>query len=139
MGVSICLDVVSIKTLDLDTAKKSVSTVEKNLDTEKKLVLTIEIFRSRLRNLNFVSTPPSSTKSLDQDRERTSCQDFLSWSTSKMIMLWYLDKSWKVLTNLKNLDSLNLTWQSRKKSRRSQVSIEKSQPRKNKSWSWRDG
>ncbi len=29
MGVSICLDVVSIETLDLDTEKKSVSMVEK--------------------------------------------------------------------------------------------------------------
>jgi hypothetical protein len=29
LGVSICLDVVSIETLDLDTKKKSVSTVEK--------------------------------------------------------------------------------------------------------------
>ena len=29
LGVSICLDVVSIETLDLDTEKKSVSTVEK--------------------------------------------------------------------------------------------------------------
>ncbi len=29
MGVSICLDVVSIKTLDLDTGKRLVSTVEK--------------------------------------------------------------------------------------------------------------
>jgi hypothetical protein len=29
LGVSICLDVVSIETLDLDTEKKSVSTAEK--------------------------------------------------------------------------------------------------------------
>ncbi len=29
MGVSICLDVVSIETLDLDTGKRLVSTVEK--------------------------------------------------------------------------------------------------------------
>ncbi len=30
LGVSICLDVVSIETLDLDTEKKSVSTVSKS-------------------------------------------------------------------------------------------------------------
>jgi hypothetical protein len=29
MGVSICLDMVSIETLDLDTKKRSVSTVKK--------------------------------------------------------------------------------------------------------------
>jgi hypothetical protein len=38
MGVSICLDVVSIKTLDLGTKKKSASTVEK-ISTPKKVSL----------------------------------------------------------------------------------------------------
>ncbi len=37
----------------------------KNLDTFKKLVSTIKISRSRSRNLDFVSTPPFSPKSLD--------------------------------------------------------------------------
>ena len=142
LGVSICLDVVSIETLDLDTEKKSVSTVE--------------ISRSRSRNLDFVSTPPSSLKSLDQDLE--ICRDMtflanldsLSWSQLRVgqfyhisrsrfvkifdpevsqkvsIMLKYLNKSWKVSTNLKNL---NKSWKSQQswwKYWCSQVSIEKS-------------
>jgi len=40
-----------------------------NLDSFKKLVSTIEISRSRSRNLDFVSTRPKSPKSLDRDRE----------------------------------------------------------------------
>ena len=40
-----------------------------NLDTFKKLVSTNEISQSKLRNLNFVLTPPSSPKSLDRDQE----------------------------------------------------------------------
>ena len=142
LGVLICLDRVSIETLDLDTFKK--------------LVLTIEIFRST--NLDFVSTPPSSPKSLDRDQKICPDMTFLanldslSWSRSRVSHLitfhdrdfsicpdvWFwstsksLDKSWKVLTNLKNLDSLDLSRQSRQKSRCSQVSIEKSQPRKKK-------
>jgi hypothetical protein len=41
---------------------------QENLDTFKKLVSTIKISRSRSRNLDFVSTPPFSTKSLDLSR-----------------------------------------------------------------------
>jgi hypothetical protein len=44
-----------------------------NLDGFQKLVLTIKISRSRLRNLDFVSTRPKSPKSLDRDRE--ICRD----------------------------------------------------------------
>ncbi len=44
-----------------------------NLDGFQKLVSTIEISRSRLRNLDFVSTHPKSPKSLDRDRE--ICRD----------------------------------------------------------------
>ena len=40
LGVSICLNVVSIVTLDLDTVKKLASTDKKNLDSFKKLILT---------------------------------------------------------------------------------------------------
>ena len=41
-----------------------------NIDSFKKLVSTIEISRSRLRSLNFVSTPPSRSKYLDRDLSR---------------------------------------------------------------------
>jgi hypothetical protein len=51
LGVSIRLNVVSIETLDLDTGKKLVSTIEKSW--------------LRSRNLDFVLTPASSPKSLD--------------------------------------------------------------------------
>ena len=130
-----------------------------NCDTFKKLVLTIEISRSRPRNLDFVSTSPSSPKSLDRDQEicrdmtflanlnslsrsRSRVSQFLSHFSIKIsqfvkifypevppkvkIMSRYLDKSQKVSTNLENLDSLDLSQQSRQKSRHSQVSIEKS-------------
>ncbi len=40
-----------------------------NLDSVKKLVSTLEISRSRLRLLDFVSTTMSRPKSLDRDRE----------------------------------------------------------------------
>ncbi len=57
-----------------------------NLDNFKKLVSTIEKSQSRSRNLDFVTTPLSSPKSLNRDRE--ICQDLkilakhdnLSWS-----------------------------------------------------------
>ena len=62
MGVSICLVVVLIETLDLDT--------------EKKLVSTIKISRSRSRNLNFVSTPPYNCNLVNlliDDKPKMSC------------------------------------------------------------------
>ena len=46
-----------------------------NIDSFKKLVSTIEISRSRLRNLDFVSTRP---KSLDRDREIYRDMTFLA-------------------------------------------------------------
>jgi hypothetical protein len=49
------------------------------------------------------------------------CLDFWSWSTSKS-----LNKSQKVVTNLENLDSFDLSWQSRQKSQQSLILIEKS-------------
>ncbi len=62
LGVSICLDVVSIKTLDLDVVKEWVSTVEKILTASKSK-------SRRLRYLDFVSTSTSRPKSLNRDRE----------------------------------------------------------------------
>ena len=50
----------------------------KNLDSFKKLVSTIEISRSRSRNLDFVSTRPKSPKSLDRDREICRDMTFLA-------------------------------------------------------------
>ncbi len=50
--------------------QKSISLdVMDNLDGFQKLVSTIEKSRSRLRFLDFVSTPPSRSKYLDQDRD----------------------------------------------------------------------
>ncbi len=66
LGVSICLDVVLIETLDLDVVKEWVSTVEKISTASKS-----KSWRSRY--LNFVSTSMSRPKNLDQDRE--FCQD----------------------------------------------------------------
>ncbi len=60
LGVSICLDRVSI---------------------EKKLVSTIKKSRSRLRNVNFVSTSPSRSKYLDRD-----------WDLLRLIKIY--QKSW---------------------------------------------
>ena len=51
---------------------------QKNLDSFKQLVSTIEISRSRLRNLDFVSTRPKSPKSLDRDREICRDMTFLA-------------------------------------------------------------
>jgi hypothetical protein len=85
LRVSICLNVVSIETLNLNTGKKQVLAVKKILTISKSLSR-----RSRSRNLNFILTPPSSPKSLDQDRE--ICWDMkflanldsLSWSWSRV-------------------------------------------------------
>ncbi len=98
-----------------------------NLDSFKKLVSMIEKSRSRWRNLNFVSTPPSGPKSLDWDHNLSrftksiyffylnpSLVDFIiflnqtfsicwDWEAPQKVslMLRYLNKYWKVLTNLK--------------------------------------
>ena len=101
LGVSICLNMVSIETLDLDTEKKSVSTVEifdgrENLDSFKKLVSTIEISRSRSRYLDFVSTrpkSPKSPKSLDRDREICRDMTFLASLDAKDVLDLDLDLS----------------------------------------------
>ena len=55
LGVSICLDVVSIETLDLNAKKRVSLDGRENLDSFKKLVSTIEISWSRSRNLDLVS------------------------------------------------------------------------------------
>ncbi len=109
-----------------------------NLDSFKKLVSTIEISRSRLRNLDFVSTRPKSPKSLDRDQE--ICQDmtflgnldsfsrsrsrvsqcyhssrsrFLNLSRFLSLKSWksldYVEKSRKFSINLKSLESLDLS------------------------------
>ncbi len=72
---------------------------QENLDTFKKLVSTIKISRSRSRNLDFVSTPPSSPKSLD--REREICRDMkflanldsLSRSRSRFSQFYHISRS----------------------------------------------
>ncbi len=56
--------------LDLSRHWKKVGlNSRENLDTFKILVSTIEKSQLRSRNLDFVSTPPSSLKSLNRDRE----------------------------------------------------------------------
>jgi hypothetical protein len=77
LGVSIGLDRVLIKSLDLDIVKKCVLTVEKS--------------RSRSRLLNFVFTAMSRPKSLDRDRE-------IHWGHSS-----FLKYSWRSLVHLNKL------------------------------------
>ena len=62
LGVSICLDHVSIKSLDIDTFKKLVSMIDKIWTLKK-------IWSWQSRSLDFVSTPRFSPKSLDRDQE----------------------------------------------------------------------
>ncbi len=61
-----------------------------NLDTFKKLVSSIEKSRSRLRNLDFVSTPLFSPKSLDRDweicRDMTFLANLDSLSQSRLVL-----------------------------------------------------
>jgi hypothetical protein len=95
MGVSICLDRDSQsrhwQRAGLDSRE--------NLNTFKKLVSTIKIYRLRSRNLDFVSTPPSSPKSLDRDRE--ICRDMtflanldsLSRSRSRVSQFYHISRS----------------------------------------------
>ncbi len=136
---------------DIDWESRSWHWEKVHISSYKKLVSTVEISWPRLRNLNFVSTPLSSPKSLDQDRE--ICRDLnflanldsLSRSWSRVSQFYHFSQSrflnlsrflslksfkyryWDILTNLENLDSLNLSEQSRWKSWSSQVSIQKSQ------------
>jgi hypothetical protein len=71
MSVSLCLDMVSIKSLDLDTIKKVVSTVEKNLPTLNSYHdLTIRCRGSRLSG------------SSEFGRVRPSSSGFQNWSSS---------------------------------------------------------
>ena len=68
-----------------------------NLDSLKKLVSTIEISRSRSRNLDFVSTHPKSPKSLDRDREICRDMTFLanldSLSRSRVSQYYHSSRS----------------------------------------------
>ena len=108
----------------------------KNLDSFKKLVSTIEISRSRSRNLDFVSTRRKSPKSLDRDRE--ICRDMtflanldsLSRSRSRVSQCYHSSRSRflnlsrflslksrksleKVSIMSRNLESLDLSRRSR--------------------------
>ncbi len=90
---------------------------QENLDNFKKLVLTIEKSWSRLRNLDFVSTPPSSFKSLDQDQEICWDMKFLanldSLSRSRSRVSQYYHISWSRFLNLSRF----LAWSTSKMSR----------------------
>jgi hypothetical protein len=92
--------------------KVSLDSLE-NLDSFKKLVSTIEKSGSRSRNLNFVTTPPSSPKSLDRDQE--ICRDLkilinldsLSQSRSRVSWFYHLSQSrFLKLSRFLNLKSL---------------------------------
>ena len=82
----------------------------KNLDSFKKLVSTIEISRSRSRNLDFVSTRPKSPKSLDRDRETRRDMTFLanldSLSRSRSSVSQYYHSSRSRFLNLSRFLSL---------------------------------
>jgi hypothetical protein len=138
MGVSSCLDVVSIESLNLDVVKEWVSTVEK--------ISTVEKSRLRSRLLDFVWTSMSRPKSLDREihrdlkisRSRSAWifvfsrqdfsirHDFSSFSDSKG--LDNVEISQKILTKISMCQSLN--WK---------VSILKISTKKKKRWSWHDG
>ncbi len=125
---------LSQRGLDQDSRSRHLQKVSldswENLDNFKKLVSTIEISQSRSRNLNFVSTPPSSPKSLNRDRKICRDMKFLanldslsqSWSRvsqfynisrsrflnfSRFLSLKYLKKSRQIL---KISTQLNLNW-----------------------------
>ena len=87
----------------------------KNLDSFKKLVSTIEISRSRSRNLDFVSTRPKSPKSLDRDREICRDMTFLanldSLSRSRSRVSQYYHSSRSRFLNLSRSLSLK-SWKS---------------------------
>ncbi len=77
-----CLDVVLIETLNIDTVKKLVSTIKKISTISKSL-------GRQSRNLDFVSTPPSRSKYLDQDLPQIS---IISWS--RLRISYDFHKSW---------------------------------------------
>ncbi len=92
LEVSICLDLVSIETLNLDKKKT-------DHNTFKILVSTIENSRSRSINLDFALTPPSSLKSLDRDQEICRDMSFLAnldslcWSPSRVSQFYHISRS----------------------------------------------
>jgi hypothetical protein len=130
-----------------------------NLDSFKKLVLMIKI--SRLRNLNFALTPPSSPKSLNREicwdmiflanlnclpRSRSRVSQFYHISQSRFLhlsrylILKYLKKSWqisKILTVSICLENL-YKYLDEDKSRSKNLDF-KNLDREKKSRSWRDG
>jgi hypothetical protein len=77
---------LSRRGLDRDSRSRRCQRVSldsrENLDSVKKLVSTIEISRSRLRLLDFVSTTMSRPKSLDRDREIRRDLKFLAFLNS---------------------------------------------------------
>ncbi len=105
--------------LDRDSQSRQEKT---DLNTFNILVSTIENSRSRLRNLDFVLTPPSSLKSLDRDWE--ICRDMtflanldsLSWSPSRVSQFYHI--YWSRFLNLsrflilksKSLDNVEISW-----------------------------
>jgi len=79
---------VSIETLNLDTGREQVLTVNKISKISKSLSwwsIKIEKSLSRSRNLDFVSTPPSSLKSLNRDQE--ICWDMTFFGKSWQFVL----------------------------------------------------
>ena len=110
-----------------------------NLDSFKKLVSTIEISRSRSRNLDFVSTRPKSPKSLDRDRE--ICRDMtflanldsLSRSRSRVSQFYHISRSrflnlsrFLILKYLKSLDNVEIMSRYLDKSRFVSICLDKS-------------
>ncbi len=92
LGVSICLDVVSIKTLDLDTEKKSVSTARKSRQFQK---VSLD---DRDREISILSRHVrKSPKSLDRDREIRRDMTFLanldSLSRSRVSQCYHISRS----------------------------------------------
>ena len=112
----------------------------KNLDSFKMLVSTIEISRSRSRNLDFVSTRPKSPKSLDRDRETRRDMTFLanldslSRSRSRVSQFYHISRSrflnlsrFLILKYLKSLDNVEIMSRYLDKSRFVSICLDKSQ------------
>jgi hypothetical protein len=125
---------LSRRGLDRDSRsrhRKKVSLdVMDNLDGFQKLVSTIEISRSRLRNLDFVSTSP---KSLDRNREICRDMTFLanldsfSRSRSRVSQCYHSSRSrflnlsrFLSLKSRKSLEKVSIMSRNLDKSRKSQ-------------------
>ncbi len=131
LGVSICLDMVSISTSSKSESRQSRKSRQRQKVSLDNRDISIEIDTSRFRLDNNVQTKKSRLRNSSRSEIFGVSRQFVSISTKKcvdfcIISRLRLDKSRKsqrVLTNLYNLEESR---QSRQKSQRVKVSTEKS-------------